>query len=66
MSISMKQARVGIDKTMQEMADALGVHVQTYSRMEKHPEDVSIKQAIEFAKLVGIPVSDIFFGQDSN
>jgi len=61
MSLTVKQARIGIDATQQEIADKLGVHVQTYARMEKHPEDMTIKQAILFSQIVGLKVSDISF-----
>lgn len=62
MSLTMKQARIGIDATQQEIADKMGVHVQTYARMEKHPEDLTIKQATQFANIVGLSISDISFG----
>lgn len=62
MSITMKQARVGIDATQQELADAMGVHVQTYARMEKHPEDMTIAQAKRFCEIVKRPLGDIYFG----
>lgn len=62
MAITVKQARIGIDATQQELADKMGVHVQTYARMEKHPEDMTIKQALLFASIVGHPISDIYFG----
>lgn len=61
MALTMKQARIGIEATQQEIADKLGVHVQTYARMEKHPEDMTIKQALLFAQIVGLPISDISF-----
>lgn len=60
--LTMKQARIGVDLTQQDVADKMGVHVQTYQRMEAHPEDVTIKQANEFAKIVGLRFEDIFFG----
>lgn len=59
--LTMKQARIGINATQQEIADKMGVHVQTYARMEKHPEDITIKQATLFASIVGVPVGDIYF-----
>lgn len=62
MAMTMKQARIGIDATQQEIADKMGVHVQTYARMEKHPEDLTIKQAVQFASIVGRPISDLYFG----
>ena len=61
MAITVKQARIGIDATQQEIADKMGVHVQTYARMEKNPEDMTIKEAIAFSKIVGVPMSDIIF-----
>ncbi len=66
MRITMKQARVGADMTQQQVADRLGVHVQTYQRMENNPEDISIKQAKNFADIVGVNFEDIFFGKHSN
>lgn len=61
MSVTVKQARIGIEATQQEIADLMGIHVQTYARLEKHPEDMTIKQAIAFAKIVRLSVSDISF-----
>lgn len=66
MQVTMKQARVGADMTQQEVADKLGVHVQTYQRMESHPGDVTIKQGKNFAEIVGLRFDDIFFDTDSN
>ena len=62
MPITLKQARIGIDATQQEIADEMGVHVQTYARMEKHPEDMTIAQAKRFSEIVKRPISDIYFG----
>ena len=62
MVLTMKQARIGIGKTQQELADLMGVHVQTYARMEKHPYDMTIAQAKKFCEIVGIPISDLYFG----
>ena len=66
MQVTMKQARVGADMTQQEVADKLGVHVQTYQRMESHPGDVTIKQGKNFAEIVGLRFDDIFFFFFSN
>ena len=61
MSVTVKQARIGIEATQQEIADKMGIHVQTYARLEKHPEDMTIKQAIAFANIVKLSVSDFSF-----
>ena len=66
MRITMKQARIGADMTQQQVADRLGVHVQTYQRMENNPEDISIKQGKNFADIVGVNFEDIFFIDNSN
>ena len=66
MQITMKQARVGANMTQQQVADALGVHVQTYMRMENNPEDVTIKQGKSFSEIVGVRFEDIFFINSSN
>ena len=61
MRLTMKQARVGAEMTQQQVADSLGVHVQTYQRMENNPEDISIKQGKKFADIVGVNFEDIFY-----
>ena len=66
LAITMKMARVGANLTQQEVADIMGIHVQTYMKMEKNPEEVSIKDAKRFSKIVGVPWSDIFFDKDRN
>lgn len=63
MQLTMRQARIGADLRQQDVADKMGVHVQTYQRMEKHPEDVTIRQGQMFAKIVGLPFEAIFFGK---
>lgn len=66
MGITMKQARVGANMTQQDVADKMGVHVQTYMRMENNPEDVTIKQGKLFSHIVGTRFEDIFFSDNSN
>lgn len=66
LQVTMKQARVGANLTQQEVADRMGVHVQTYQRMESHPGDITIKQGREFARIVGLTFDDIFFDSNSN
>lgn len=66
MGVTMKMARVGANLTQQETADKMGIHVQTYAKMEKNPDEISIKDATLFSKIVGIPITEIFFGADRN
>lgn len=63
MVITMKMARVGAGLKQQEVADKMGIHVQTYSKMENDPESMTIKDAKLFAGIVGMHWTDIFFGK---
>ena len=66
MAMTMKMARVGADLTQQQVADLMGVHVQTYMKMEKDPEDMTVRNAKLFAKITGVPLSEIIFINNSN
>ena len=66
MAITMKMARVGADLTQQQVADKMGMHVQTYAKIENNPEEATIKEARLFSSIVGRDWSDIFFGPVSN
>lgn len=61
MKYTVKQARVGADLTMQEIAYKMGIHPQTYAKYEKHPKDMSISTAEKFAEIVGLNFEDIIF-----
>ena len=61
MSFTVKQARLHADKTQQDMADILGVHVQTYRKIEEHPERATIEQAKKITDCTGIPYDEIIF-----
>ena len=62
---TLKSARVFRNLTQQELADKLGVHVNTYSDWEKHPENLRIKTAQKIAEILEISAGDIFFGTDT-
>lgn len=66
MVLTMKMARVGANLTQQEVADKMGVHVQTYAKMESDSNNVTIAEAKLFSDIVGINWADIFFGDDRN
>ena len=65
MKITMKQARVGINATQRYIAEKMDIHPQTYMKIEKNPGAATIDQACRFAKIVGLPVSDIFLNDES-
>lgn len=62
----MKMARVGAGLRQKDVAEQMGIHVQTYMKMEQNPEDISIKDAKRFAEIVGVSWTDIFFQNNSN
>ena len=66
MTMTMKMARVGAGLTQQQVADKMGIHVQTYLKMEKASDGVTIREAKLFSEIVGVAWSEIFFGNESN
>lgn len=60
--ITPKMARVGRGLTMEDVAVQMGVHPQTYSKLEANPLRMTIEEARRFSEIVGIPIDDIFFG----
>lgn len=61
MPLTLKKARLVSEKTQQEMADAIGVHIDTYRKMEEKPERVTIENAKKIANFLGLSVNEIFF-----
>ena len=66
MDITPEIARRIAGLTQQEVADRMGVHVQTYGKMEKNPQDMSIKEAVLFADIVGMKWTDLCYVVNSN
>lgn len=66
MRITMKLARVGVDLTQREVAERLGVSVQSYIKYEKDPDSMTLKNAKRFADLVGVDFDTIFLQDKSN
>ena len=60
-NLTPRQARVISEKTQQEVADALDICIQTYRKIEKKPELMTIQQARDFCNVVGFDVNRIFF-----
>lgn len=61
--MELREARQGANMTQAEVADHLGVSRPTYIKMEKHPDEVTISDAVRLADLFGVNVDAIFFGQ---
>ena len=61
MTLTLKGIRLLNLKSQRQLADLLGVHVQTYRRLENNPEDLTISQAKKIAAFFGVSYNDIFF-----
>ena len=62
----LKIARLRAGLNQQDVADKMGIHVNTYGLMERHPDRMSIGEAKRFSEIVDIPVEDLFFDTNSN
>lgn len=63
--ISLKQARLLREKTQDYMAELLGIHVQTYRKLEQNPDKVTVGQAKVISKNLGFPYDTIFLTSSS-
>lgn len=61
MVLSLKKTRLLQEKSQKEVADFLGVHVQTYRKLENKPDSATIGQAKAISKFLGVSYDDIFF-----
>lgn len=65
MGFSVKQARQYAGFTQVEMAQMLGISRDTYRKIELSPETASVALAMKISAVVGIPIDQIFFAQNS-
>jgi DNA-binding XRE family transcriptional regulator len=66
MGYTVRQARMLADKSQSESANAIGVCLQTYRKLEKNPEKATIEQAKTLSRFFGLPYDAIFFDNNSN
>lgn len=62
MKLNLRQARRLKDKTQEEMAKLLKMHVQSYRKIEENPDIVTVGQAKKICDFLDIPYDEIFFG----
>lgn len=65
MSLTVKQWRLAKEITIAEMAEACGVHYNTYAKWEEDPGKISIDAAKKIATALGESVDAIFFSENS-
>jgi DNA-binding XRE family transcriptional regulator len=61
MKYTVKQARQLAGKTQKQMAEALKIHVQTYQKIERKPENATVKQAKIISSETNVALDDIIF-----
>ena len=59
--LTLRQARRMQDKTQDEMAALLKIHVTTYRKIEEKPESATIEQAKKISEFLNVPYDEIFF-----
>jgi len=62
-NLTVRQARLYREKTQQQLADALCVHVDTYRKIEENPDLATIAQAKKIAEFLCFDYDSLFFGQ---
>jgi transcriptional regulator with XRE-family HTH domain len=65
MILTLKQARLIKGLTQSQMAERLNVHVQTYRKMEKEPDEVTIGDAKKICEILDVSYDFIFFNGNS-
>lgn len=65
MRFTVRQARRLSEVSQREIARKLGISVDTYRNIERHPNKATIWQAQKISEITKIPCDNIFFGGDS-
>lgn len=63
MTLTLRQARRLKEKSQEEMAKEMGVHVNTYRRWEEKPDNITVGLAKKISRVLGIPCNEIFFAK---
>ncbi|MFA2810201.1 helix-turn-helix domain-containing protein [Bacillus mycoides] len=65
MFFTIKQVRLAKEITQREMAKKLNICVDTYRKMESHPDDITVGNAKKICNLLEISYDQIFFNDNS-
>ncbi len=63
MALGLRAWRRAKDISQTDMAEKLGIHVNTYQNWEKKPESISISNALRIAQILEISINDISFAE---
>ena len=66
MALSVGAWRRAKEISQKDMAEKLGVHVNTYQNWEKSPQNISIENARKIAEIFGVSFEDISFTEEDS
>lgn len=61
MSLTLREWRRVKEISQRTMADKIGVHVNTYMKMEKKPNKIAIEDAVKISDILAVPMDQINF-----
>lgn len=61
MILTVRQWRAVREKTQREMAELLGVHINTYQKWERNPKIMDVCHAQKLAEIFEVDINDIDF-----
>lgn len=61
MALTVKAWRKAKDITQEQMADFLGVHVNTYINWENNPQKMSIENGIKICEFLEVDFDEVIF-----
>lgn len=61
MHLTLKEWRRLKNISQEKMAEACGIHVNTYRAWEDNPADIKLSKAVLISELLGVDLSDIIF-----
>lgn len=64
--MELSEARKKARYSQEAVAGYLGISRPTYAKMELNPGIVTIEDAKRLSELFGVPVADIFFGENDS
>lgn len=63
--LTLREWRNAKEITKKKMADACGIHENTYAKWEEDPKKIPIGQAFVIARTLGVDIDQIIFSPNS-
>lgn len=59
--LSLREWRRAKEISQEQMAQKLGIHVNTYLKWEQDPHRINIQSALKIVKILNVPIDNISF-----